>query len=165
MAEEKPRIEVSGKISELIQKEKNFAMILEGNDTKFYVFGKIPENINVGDVINFNYVENIVGQYTYKNVQEIHPEDYEPEVVKPGATGETPPKSKVYFVDKFKDLKIVRQNVLRTSVMALEVLHKIDPESAARLLGEAGGLKNAIKDIARTLEEEVFRDESEDTKH
>ena len=75
---EKTRIETSGKISELIQKEKNFAMILEGRDTKFYIFGKVPENMNVGDEIKFNYVENVVGQFTYKNVQEIHPEGFEP---------------------------------------------------------------------------------------
>ena len=142
MTEEKIKIETSGRIAELVQKEKNFAMILEGRDTKFYVYGKVPETLNIGDEIKFNYVENVVGQYTYKNVQEIHPEGYEPEVPveKPGAatgnTGDSTPKNKVFFVDKFKDRTIVRQNTLRTAVMAIEVLYKINPEASNTLLGK-----------------------------
>lgn len=161
---EKTKIEASGKITELIQKEKNFAMILDGSPTKFYVYGKIPENLNVGQDISFNYVENVVGEFTYKNVQEIHPEGFVPEdekveVVKIGEKqGTTNVSNKVYFVDKFKDIKIVRQNTLRTSVMALDVLHKINSDAANTFIGEAGGIENAIKNLARKFEDEVFRD-------
>lgn len=157
------KIEMSGKIASLDPKEKNFAMFLEGSDVKYYVYGKIPDNIKVGDDISFNFIENKVGQFIYKNVQDIHPEGFVPdadadvETVKVG-------EKKVYFVDKYKDITIVRQNVLRTSVMALEVLNKINPEKANTLLGEEGGIANAVKNLARTLEDEVFRD-NEDTKH
>ena len=135
-------------------------MVLDGSDKKFYVYGKIPDNIKIGEQINFNYVENQVGQYLYRNVQEIHPEGFKPEEQK--FSQET--KEKVFIVDKFKDIKIVRQNTLRTSVMAFELLWKVDPEVVARIFGEAGGMKNAIKDLSRNFTEEVFRDESQDTK-
>lgn len=168
---EKIRIETSGKISELIQKEKNFAMILEGRDTKFYIFGKIPENMNVGNEIKFNYIENVVGQFTYKNVQEIHPEGYEPEEpqveppqidfekVMSGAHLEKPK------VPVDTGLKIIRQNTLRTSVMALDLLNKIDPSIANKFIGESGGFQDAIRKISRNLEKEILRDgEDEEVK-
>lgn len=147
--------EISGKIASLEQKEKNYVLKFEGSDLKYYGFGKIPENLSIGQDLAFSYAENEAGGYTYKNIKEIHPEGYEPEQAE---TGPTPSEAQEKKENPRTQEVIVRQNTLRTSVMILEVLHKINPEVANTFIGEAGGIEHAIRNLSRNLEKEVFRE-------
>lgn len=153
--------EISGKVASLEQKEKNYVLKFENSDAKYYGFGKIPENLSIGQDLAFSYAENEAGGYTYKNIKEIHPDGYEPE--EQGETGPVPSEEAQGENPRTQEI-IVRQNTLRTSVMVLDVLHKINPDAANTFIGEAGGIENAIRNLSRNLEKEVFRKESNNTK-